>query len=99
MFSEEKSEVFLTSLYLLDEVVLEPLYTFALLPETILEACVLSFIDSETVLLAAHPLTKVQAAVCPLVNTIPVFLIILILAHVASTIGPGINSHTVHIII
>jgi len=56
MFSEEKTEILLPSLYFFDEVVLEPLYTLALLPKTVLEVGVCSLIDTEAVLLAAHPL-------------------------------------------
>lgn len=105
-FPEKVAEVLLAVIYLVKALLIEPLYTLAFLPKTMLDCysgsrivLVDSLIDSKTVLLSTHPLTHINSTVCPFVDAVTVLLVVLVLAHVATAIGPGVDTHAVHIIV
>ncbi len=83
-----------------DLLLVEPLHSLAVLPQTILDLVLLhDQVGAETVLLALVPVTLVTPAVSPDVDTETVLFVVLILAFVLSTIIPDINSQTFHIIV
>lgn len=105
-FPEEGPEVFLSIINFVKGLLLEPFYPFAFLPESVLDSddrgvvCLIhGLVYTEAVLLSAHPLAHVDAAVGPLVNTIAMLFIILILTHVATPISPSIHTHSMHVVI
>jgi len=103
---EERTEVALPRIYLLERLLVEPFYALAFFPEAVLYGdswrwviLVDSLINAKAVLLAAHPLTHVYATVSPFVNAVAVLFVVLVLAHVAAAVGPGVDAHSMHIIV
>ena len=99
MLPEVKPEVLLPVRYLFYNVIFKPFYTLSFFPKAILKSCVCCFVDSETVLLASHPVSEVQTAISPFVDAVSVLFIVFILTHVASSIGPRVYPHAVQVVV
>lgn len=105
-FPEEGPEIFLSVIYFVERLLFKPFYSFAFFPEAVLDGdhgrvivLVQCLVHTKSMLLTAHPLTHINATVCPLVNTVTMLFVVLILAHVAPAVSPGVYTHSVHVVV
>ena len=78
----------------------EPFDSLAVFPQAVLNFVFLGHVvDAEAVLFAPVPVAFIDAAVCPLVHAITVFLVVPVKALVNSAIGPGVHADTFHVVL
>ena len=97
--AEKLAKVKDAALYLLYGRFFEPLNTFSLFPQAELDRLLRHGILAQTMLLAATPVALIFPAVRPCVNSEPVFLVILVVTFIHSTVLPGVYSRSMHIIV
>ena len=98
-FPEQLTKVECALSYLRDLLVVEPLNTLSLFPETAFHRALGNSVGAQCVLLSASPEAFVAAAVTPGVDAEAVFFVVLVLAFIDPTILPRVDATTVHVII
>ena len=84
----------------LDLILVEPLNTLAIFPQTeLLFAILRHVVSAHPMLFTSIPVALVAPAISPSVDAEAVFLVILVLTLVNSAIIPNIDTHTLHVIL
>ena len=89
--SEERLVVNLAFKDLFTLVQLEPLDAFAVLPQAILDGLAGHLVSPQSVLLPAAPVAFVGASIRPGVDSVPVLLVVLVLAAILPPILPSVH--------
>ena len=97
-----------SSIYLLNRIILltvsqtvsiEPTFLLAFVPDAFAPLTLLICVLTGAVLFAGEPLAVINAAIGPLVNTMAVFMIVLVVAGVASAVGPPHHTVSIHLVL
>lgn len=97
--TEERLVVNLAFKDLFTLVQLEPFDTLAVLPQTILDGLAGHLVRTESMLLAAAPVTLISASIRPGVDPIPMLLVVLVLTPILPPVLPSVHPKAIHIII
>jgi len=83
-----------------DFLIVKPLRSLTVLPDSVLHAALLAVVvRSDPVLLASVPPALVPAAICPLVDTVALFLVICELALIPNAVSVNVDSTSMHVVL
>lgn len=92
--------IHLLSIYCPNLLFIEPFFTSAIFPKTILEFVFLfDKVGADAMLFSHVPITTILAFIGPCINAVPVLFVVLVLSFVFSSVVPDIYPHTWHVVI
>jgi len=95
----EKARIVVASIYFLHLVITEPLNSFSIFPQTVLQFFFgWHVISAQSVLFSAIPIARVASVVVPLINSVAMLFIVFILTCVNSAISPNVDANSFHIV-